>query len=38
MVVREGWGNHYYLDLPTVHYNQVLANLAEAHRLGFIAA
>lgn len=38
MVVREGWGNHYYLDLPTLHYNQVLANLAEAYRLGFIAA
>lgn len=38
MVVREGWGNHYYLDLPTVHYDQVIANLAEAHRLGFIAA
>ena len=38
MVVREGWGNHYYLDLPFMQYDQVIANLAEAARLGFIAA
>ena len=38
MVVREGWGNHYYFDLPFLHYSQIMANLAEAERLGFIAA
>jgi hypothetical protein len=37
MVVREGWGNHYLLDLPLLHYQQILDNLAEAHRLGFVA-
>lgn len=38
MVAREGWGNHYALDLPYLHYEQIAANLSEAHRLGFIAA
>ncbi len=38
MVVREGWGNHYALDLPYLHYEQIAANLAEAHRMGFVAA
>jgi hypothetical protein len=38
MVVREGWGNHYYLDLPFLQYDQIVANLHEAARLGFIAA
>ena len=38
MVVREGWGNHYYHDLPFLHHDQIIANLAEAHRLGFVAA
>jgi len=38
LVVREGWGNHYYLDLPFLHYDQIVHNLAEAYRLGFIAA
>jgi hypothetical protein len=38
MVVREGWGNHYYFDLPFLHYQQILNNLAEAQRLGFMAA
>lgn len=38
MVVREGWGNHYYHDLPFLHPQQIIANLAEAHRLGFVAA
>jgi hypothetical protein len=37
MVVREGWGNHYLLDLPWTSYDQVLANLSEAWKLGFIA-
>lgn len=36
MVAREGWGNHYYHDLPFLHYHQIIANLAEAHRLGFV--
>jgi hypothetical protein len=38
MVVREGWGNHYYHDLPFLHYNQIAHSLAEAHQLGFTAA
>src|SRR6516225_12104208 len=38
MVVREGWGNHYYFDLPFLHPRQILTNLAEAERLGFMAA
>lgn len=38
MVVREGWGNHYYHDMPFLHPRQIIANLAEAHRLGFVAA
>jgi len=37
LVAREGWGNHYYHDLPMLHYRQILANAAEADRLGFIA-
>lgn len=36
LVAREGWGNHYYHDLPFLHYDQIIANLAEAHRLGFV--
>lgn len=38
MVVREGWGNHYYFGLPLLHERQIMENLAEAHRLGFVAA
>lgn len=38
MVVREGWGNHYNLDLPFLHYDQIIANLSEAYKLGFVAA
>ncbi len=38
MVIREGWGNHYYFDMPFLHYKQIIANTAEAHRLGFVAA
>lgn len=38
MVVREGWGNHYALDLPYLHYEQIATNLAEARRMGFVAA
>jgi len=38
LVVREGWGNHYPMDLPWLHYRQIMDNLAEAYRLGFIAA
>jgi hypothetical protein len=38
MVVREGWGNHYYFDLPFLHPRQIISNLGEAQRLGFMAA
>lgn len=38
MVVREGWGNHYYHDMHFLHHQQIIDNLAEAHRLGFVAA
>jgi hypothetical protein len=38
LVVREGWGSHYQHDLPLLHPQQIIANLAEASRLGFIAA
>ena len=38
MVVREGWGNHYYHDMHFLHYDQIINNLAEAHDLGFVAA
>lgn len=38
LVVREGWGNHYYFDMPVLHDRQIIANLAEASQLGFVAA
>ena len=38
MVVREGWGNHYYHDMAFIHDRQIIDNLAEASRLGFVAA
>ncbi|MCA9133232.1 MAG: DUF4838 domain-containing protein [Planctomycetales bacterium] len=38
MVVREGWGNHYYHDMHFLHHHQIIANLAEAHQRGFVAA
>ncbi|QDU82333.1 hypothetical protein Pla110_40880 [Polystyrenella longa] len=38
MVVREGWGNHYYHDMHLLHQNQIISNLAEAHEKGFVAA
>lgn len=38
LVAREGWGNHYYFDLPFLHHQQIIANLAEARQLGFVAA
>lgn len=38
MVVREGWGNHYYFDMPLPHERILMDNIAEAHRLGFMAA
>jgi hypothetical protein len=38
MVVREGWGNHYYHDMAFIHDRQIIANLAEASHLGFVAA
>jgi hypothetical protein len=38
LVVREGWGSHYQHDLPVLHPRQIIANLAEAHERGFVAA
>lgn len=38
MVIREGWGNHYYFDLPFLHHRRIIDNMSEAHRLGFIAS
>jgi len=38
MVVREGWGNHYYHDMAFIHDRQIIANLAEASVYGFVAA
>lgn len=38
LVIREGWGNHYYFDMPFLHPRQIIANTAEAARLGFVAA
>lgn len=38
MVVREGWGNHYYHDMHFLHYDQIIRNLAEAYDQGFVAA
>lgn len=38
LVMREGWGNHYYLDLPFLHYDQIIANFAEAYTAGFMGA
>ncbi len=38
MVIREGWGSHYFHDLPWIHDRQIIANMAEGSRLGFIAA
>ena len=38
MVVREGWGNHYYHDMHFLHHQQIMANLAESHDLGFVSA
>ena len=36
--MREGWGNHYYHDLPFLQYDQILANFPRAFELGFLAA
>lgn len=38
LVIREGWGNHYYFDMPLLHPRQIIDNTAEAYRLGFVAA
>jgi len=38
LVMREGWGNHYALDLPWPHVDQILQSFARAYQLGFIAA
>lgn len=38
LVIREGWGNHYYFDLPFLHDRQIIENTAEAYQRGFVAA
>lgn len=38
MVVREGWGNHYLLDLPFINDKEIHNSLQVADKLGFIAA
>ena len=38
LVMREGWGNHYPLDLPWPHHEQIADSFARAYRLGFVAA
>jgi hypothetical protein len=38
MVLREGWGNHYLLDLPFMHYKQILTCIHDAAQMGFIAS
>jgi hypothetical protein len=38
MIVREGWGNHYLLDLPFLHERQIDMEMKAADELGFIAA
>jgi hypothetical protein len=38
MILREGWGNHYLLDLPFMHYTQILSCIHDACERGFIAS
>jgi hypothetical protein len=38
LVIREGWGNHYYHDLPFLHDRLIVENFAEAYQRGFVAA
>jgi hypothetical protein len=38
LVIREGWGAHYWHDMNFLHYRQIIANLAEGRKLGFIGA
>ncbi len=38
LVIREGWGNHYYLDMPFPQDQLIISNMQEAVRKGFIAA
>src|SRR5690606_35570507 len=38
MIVREGWGNHYLLDLPFIYPKEIHNSLHQASELGFIAA
>lgn len=38
LVMREGWGAHFFLDLPFMEYNQIMASFKEAYNLGIIAA
>lgn len=38
MVLREGWGNHYYLDMPFPHEEQIASCVGDAAKRGFIAS
>lgn len=38
MVLREGWGNHYYLDMPYPHDEQIATSVSDAAKRGFIAS
>ncbi len=38
MIMREGWGNHYLLDLPFIHAKQIGESFSFASKRGFLAA
>lgn len=38
MVLREGWGNHYYLDMPFPHEDLIARCVADAAQRGFLAS
>jgi hypothetical protein len=36
MIMREGWGNHYLLDLPFLHDREIISGIAFAAKRGFV--
>jgi hypothetical protein len=38
MIMREGWGNHYLLDLPFIHANEIIRSFSFASQRGFLAS
>jgi hypothetical protein len=38
MIMREGWGNHYLLDLPFIHAKQIGESFSYASKRGFLAS